>query len=562
MSKDTLPGISIFNFDPVEQNKIWLQLGPTEGRKLLIGVLRTALLLGPPVEFDRNQIFEGVFFTATSPDLLRWHLGIEPGAELPFRVRMLPSRTEVAVTSKPWTLQSGEKHWGVATKLGQEILANRQDVQNPDRPSSPLIALSGGSYQLENDMMSSHSTSGASVVEEQYKKTDPVLMPQHIWDMRDKSVILQLREQGRDRWAQEMLSGLVEVVPHGKHRNPQAEFGDFLITNPKPYILHGNGLPDIKALENCTQCSNGSCAVCATAIIGNLIDSLESVREISKLTPEGQQSMAPKHVSSRSFITRWLDGETVPELTIPRLPTELSKVEYAGHRSAALAWWTKAYYSWITYRDGNTLLTLSGALQSPTGYTGEDAEKVENLWKIEKTKTKPLERLGILIRFLRKNQQSQSFTLSGEVVTELSQFTPDQFSRLRASLLTSGDKQENLAGKSEITPHKVRDLSVAVHELRVDSTSRSIKIRQKIARVLLATLTGIGLVIFDNSEWAAGNSVLAGIAFAVALLLAIPWSEITALFNLTNTQTLVKLEASQSNNILGKQSGLLRANAS
>lgn len=72
-------GITIFNFDPVEQNKIWLQLGPARGRKLLLGVLRTALLLGRPVELDRNQVFEGVFFAAMTPDMLRWHLGLEPG---------------------------------------------------------------------------------------------------------------------------------------------------------------------------------------------------------------------------------------------------------------------------------------------------------------------------------------------------------------------------------------------------------------------------------------------------------------------------------------------------
>ena len=73
---DASTRISVFNLDPVEQSKLWLQIGPTEAKRVLVGVLRTALLFGGTVVVDRNQLLEGIFFIAMPPDRLTWHLGL------------------------------------------------------------------------------------------------------------------------------------------------------------------------------------------------------------------------------------------------------------------------------------------------------------------------------------------------------------------------------------------------------------------------------------------------------------------------------------------------------
>ena len=62
----------------MEQAKLWLQFGPVEAGRVLVGVLRTALLFGGTVVVDRNQLLEGIFFISMPPDRLAWHLGLEP----------------------------------------------------------------------------------------------------------------------------------------------------------------------------------------------------------------------------------------------------------------------------------------------------------------------------------------------------------------------------------------------------------------------------------------------------------------------------------------------------
>jgi hypothetical protein len=516
--------ISIFNFDPVEQNKLWLQLGPARARKLLVGVLRTALLLGKSVELDRNQVFEGVFFTSMTPDKLRWHLGLEPDSAIPLSIRLLPTKVIAPLAPGPWQLSKDGMAWGVDLEVEKCIRANLLAVQNTDRASSPLIALTDGKYDGSSihESASEHSSSGATSTDK-YKLSDVTVMPQHIWKQYDLEVARDLRDKARESWMLEMLSGRIAVRTPEEFEEDIRGIGPALELNPKPNT-------DNRTVKQLVE------------LLMKLEYTDEAKRKASIQCTTTHSGLDCKlhHVTTRSLITRWLDGETIKEFSIEHLPVNLRGAEFVAHRSAALAWWTKAYYSWITSRDKTTLLTLSGVLQSPTGFPEGQAQEEERAWQLIPTKVGFWKRIGKVMSSRYKSSASKNLTLGGQVVDELASFTPEQYSRVRAALESRTERQRTTKWNNSLN-----ELSLAVIEHGHDETPRKTKINRAIFRTLLLTslaalifLIEEGIIRLPGSGWFVVALVLSG-------LTAIPWGEFAALTRMYDSSKLLQIEKAQ-----------------
>lgn len=78
--------LSVLNLDSVSQAQSWIYLGPERAKQIYISLIRAALLLAPEIIIDRNQLLDGAFFRETSPEELRWHLGLAPNSQIPITV--------------------------------------------------------------------------------------------------------------------------------------------------------------------------------------------------------------------------------------------------------------------------------------------------------------------------------------------------------------------------------------------------------------------------------------------------------------------------------------------
>lgn len=99
--------IVVTTFDAVEQAELWLELGADEATDVLLGALRTAVLLGGEIVLDRNQVLDGVFFLANGPDRLAAELGLPAGARLPMIMTLDHSPSEPWETPVPRLLGTG-----------------------------------------------------------------------------------------------------------------------------------------------------------------------------------------------------------------------------------------------------------------------------------------------------------------------------------------------------------------------------------------------------------------------------------------------------------------------
>lgn len=82
--------IMVTNFDPNRQAQLWLEQGAEEAAEVLLGMLRTAILIGGQLIIDRSQLLDGVFFLATGPDRLARELGLDDRSPLPITVNCEP----------------------------------------------------------------------------------------------------------------------------------------------------------------------------------------------------------------------------------------------------------------------------------------------------------------------------------------------------------------------------------------------------------------------------------------------------------------------------------------
>ncbi|MFZ3452515.1 hypothetical protein [Arthrobacter sp. 7Tela_A1] len=511
--------ISIFNLDPIEQSKLWLQLGPVEAKRVLVGVLRTALLFGGTVVVDRNQVLEGVFFVAMSPDRLAWHLGLEPGAPLPIEVQLLPGTAAAEVSPGPWRLADGRRSWGVDAELVSAIEANHAAVRDdPHRVSSPIIALTGGMYERAAVAdPSAHSSSGG-VKTEAWNISDPVVMPQILWNEQDREVARSLRETGRSAWTEAMLCGRVAVRDSkGLTPNP---LGPELAAELPP---NQAGLPVVdqlvKALVNLEYAQEAQRAATSKCLVEH---------------PGDESPCDRAHATTRSLVTRWLDGEHVALLDPPRLPEPLRSGDLAVHRSAALGWWTQAYNRAICSRDKLRLLTIYNALPSPSGVLGDGAAAAELAWGLRR----PPETIRSKLRGRRRRGRvpgataaSSTLPIGGDVVARLAGFTPAEYSRLQAF---------DAVGSAELLRNPGRrslfDLVVAIDEIAGDTTSRSRRMRSTAVRGSIVTIGGLAVVLYENGFIALSGQVWAVIAFIAAALFSAPWSDLGTLRRMSGSQ--------------------------
>ena len=513
--RGTSSRINIFNFDAVEQSKLWLQLGPVEANRVLVGVLRTALLFGGTVVVDRNQLLEGIFFVSMSPDRLAWHLGLEPGAPLPIEVQLLPAAHVAQGTAEgPWKLADGQRSWGVENGLVAAIAANHAAVRNDaTRVSSPLIALTGGEYERPADLVrrASHSSSGGEF-EEAWESADPVGVPQFVWDLRDKEVAKAVRSDGQQAWVDAMQAGRVRVRPAGgMGANP---LGPELTAEPPP---NPDGVPVVDELVRALVGLEDAAAAGAACGADHL----------------GVPGCSRAHATTRSLVTRWLDGEPVEQLKPPQLPEHLRGPELAVHRSAALGWWTLAYNRAICSRDGLRLLTVFNALPSPSGVLGEAAVAAELAWGLRRPKPAFRTRMRTRLRSRRPSRRSRTDTLpiAGDIVSRLAAFTPAEYSRLQAFDAVGSEELLRNPGR-----RSVFDLVVAIDEIAGDTTSRSRRMRSTMVRAGVFGAGGLAVVLYDSGVIALSGPFWSVAAVAAAALLAAPWSDVGTLRRMSGSQ--------------------------
>ena len=523
--------ISVFNLDPVEQSKLWLQRGPVAANTTLIGVLRAALLFGGTVVIDRNQLLEGIFFIAMSPDRLAWHLGLEPGAKLPIEVQLLGTHTGVETDPGPWRLQDGTYRWGAqGDGIVAHIDGNYAAVKDDKyRVSSPLIALTGGMYELAEGVTQPESfSSSATRPTEAWAQSDHLVIPQGVWEKEDIEVAKEVRKRGRLAWVDAMKSGRV-AVRSGEGLGPNP-LGNELSTEPPP---NPDKLPVVDELA----------AALTTLEYAHDADRDRTVPCNADHWGTGD-TCDRAHVTNRSLVARWLDGEHLEQLQPPSIPEHLKSRQYADHRSAALGWWTLAYYRAISERDGLRLLTIFNALSAPAASEEDESserakqsrsetqtETTEIAWGLRRPRRSAWVQLRARMRPLKKSATASTLPIGGDVVDRLANFTPSQYSRLKAfEAVESKHLLENPGRRS------LFDLVMAIDEVVGDTTSRSRRMRSTAFRASAAMAVALALLLYENGFIEVSGAVWPIIAVVTAGLLAAPWSDIGALRRMSGSQ--------------------------
>jgi hypothetical protein len=506
--------IMVFNFDAVEQTRLWVKEGPRRATEILIGALRTALLFGATVVVDRNQLLEGIFFIAMPPDRLAWHLGLEPSSALPLSIRLLPPRAQRARTQNgPWRLSNDKHMWGLGPDaLVREVEDNYLDVAlDAKRVSSPLIALTGDYSQA---IPAPSLRGGVSVISvtDKWTRSDPAFIPQSVWQEHDPVVSLEIRERGRRAWIDAMKQGRVSVIA-GTRSAPN---------------------PIGPALED----SRPSDEVKIDRRLSRIVQALIEVEEPGAADHfctrphrpfggenrrDGQPPCTRSHASTRSLIVRWLDGEAVPELKPPRLPIDLSPEDRRTYCTAALNWWIGAYYRAITSRDDYRLLTLFNTISTEDGLLPRRLSRLEATLGLRPTPGTPLQRL----RSRLSPRRTSDVRIDGSIVEELAAFTPDQFVRLqRFDVVGSNHLLRDPSGR-----HLV-DLALALREMSSDTSSRRKRIHATTLRAVLVIIPGIGLALVDRGVVDLSGPSWAVVLTSAAVAIALPWEAFKNLFQM------------------------------
>lgn len=131
--------IMVTNFDAVAQADMWLRRGSDEATELLLGILRTSVLLGGQLVVDRNQLLDGVFFLSLGPDGVAEALGLSRDAVLPLVVTCETGEGDPP-RSVPELLGEGAG----SVSLGRQLASVRSERFLT--ASSALAALTGRSH--------------------------------------------------------------------------------------------------------------------------------------------------------------------------------------------------------------------------------------------------------------------------------------------------------------------------------------------------------------------------------------------------------------------------------
>lgn len=508
------PRIAVANFDAVEQTRIWLELGPEEATRTMVAGLRTALLLADTVVVDRNQVLEGIFFISMGPDRLAWHLGLAPGAPLPLTVGLLaPADTPATMTAPgPWRTATGPM-WGVPDEVAEAIELNYQAVAaDPLRVSSPLVALTGA---YEGASVGEISVNAPQPNRPQWEKTDPGFLPAEAWKHLDGVLARDLIAQGRRAWVDAMKIGRVDI------------------DNWRPAPI------DIgRSLERAR--------VDAPEAV-DLAEALMHLQERDGLTGAcgahhqwDESAPCPiNHVTKRSLLVRWLDGEDVDKLTPSKMPKSLSDRCGHGDRVLAFRWWVAAYYAAICDRDELLMLTLYNVAdptldaEDDAGYEHQHAR--EEAWGLRKPD--PSRWSVLRDRLPRPSARREGdLGLDGEIVKNLMEFSPSQYAHLRAQRVV--DPHEFWLNQNN---QPLFDLALAVRDLAGQRLSRTKQLAIGMLRVLALACLALLLALRDADVFPVSGAVWVTVWVILAVVAAFPWGEVAQLLRMSRSRLQVTI---------------------
>lgn len=360
--------ITVSNFDAVEQMRTWLALGAQDATSALLGALRTGLLLADTVVIDRNQLLDGVFFVAMTPDRMAWHLGLEPGAALP-----------LVVDCEPIPEDDASRHTADVARSVAELQYQHVAGGPSNRVSSAFTALTG-SYDRSTDQCPSVMEYEPGV---EWHRSDPVLLSQAQWDRRDLEAIRSLIDRGRRAWVEAMSTGRVRL---NEWNSVQPDLA------PALKRMHDR-LPEPQPLA-------------------------DALRDLRQRDDHGKLVV----VTQRKLVVRWLDGEDRPELEPSQLDADLAEESWTD-RQWALRWWNAAYVDAICAKNNLRMLTLRNPASSEV-----DAEQ-EHAWGLREESPS---RVALAWQRLRRSRVPAAGTLhvEGEIVDNMMNISPERFSQL------------------------------------------------------------------------------------------------------------------------------------
>ena len=493
------------NFDAMEQARLWRLLGPVEATRVLVAALRTAVLLGRTAVLDRNQVLEGVFFLTLGPERIAWHLGLEPGAPLPISIVLLPPKSEEPAerVSPLINVAAGRATHAVDEAYADLIDRNLHDVvRDVDRVNSPLVALTG---RYRRAAAESAGSVNAPLEGPRWMETDPVFVPQVMWDGLRGDVVTadEVLNHGRRRWIAAMKSGVVavETVRGGA---PDLGLAFTAIDAPQDADAWDLARRLIELEVSPERVARGT-TPCRRRHDG-----------VPGLAADG--SCGRHHLTTRSLVVRWLDGEDLAGFTAPaRLQEQWLVEERLAHRLNAIRWWNAAYYDAIARRDHLRLLTLfnpepekSATAESAGDEAGDarskgliaEVEALEVAWGL---RSEPLSRWQAVrdrVRVLGdrggdrdggEGPMERDVVVEGDLVQDVAEMEPLQYAQLRNYKTVRFEELWRT-----LDPSLMYDLATAARDVSADSTSRQDRLRQQGRRFALLLIVALAFGFKDG----------------------------------------------------------------
>jgi hypothetical protein len=224
------------------------------------------------------------------------------------------------------------------------------------------------------------------------------------------------------------------------------------------------------------------------------------------------------HVSKRSLVVRWLDGEDVPDLVPSQMDDDLRSRFDHDDRVSAFRWWVAAYYDAICDRDDLRLLTLHDVSTEQADLAWGLALTPESRWR------------SIAHRVSRRTSPAErDIGVEGEIVDKLIDFTPAQFTQLQH--LEVVDTQRLWSSRPD--GRAMFDLALAVREIAGDYTSRTRRLVITSLRWLALTSLAVMFALRDEGLVPVSGPTWAFAFILLAVLAAFPYSETAALVQMS-----------------------------